>query len=103
MRLCSPTTYGVSRQGVREALKVLAAKGLVASQRRAGTIVMPRAMWNLLDADVLAWHPMGRNSGDTVSDLFELRQLMEPLAAARAAERSDPAHIAPDRGGIAGA
>ena len=34
--------FGISRPAVREALKVLAAKGLVTSRRRAGTRVMPR-------------------------------------------------------------
>ena len=33
--------YGASRQAVREGLKVLGAKGLVASRRRAGTHVLP--------------------------------------------------------------
>jgi GntR family transcriptional regulator, galactonate operon transcriptional repressor len=86
--------YGVSRQGVREALKVLAAKGLVVSRRRAGTRVLPRDMWNLLDADVLAWHPLHAIPAKTVADLFELRQLLEPLAAARAAGRGDRDEIA---------
>ena len=35
--------FGVSRQAVREGLKVLAAKGLVGSRRRAGTYVLPRS------------------------------------------------------------
>lgn len=86
--------HGVSRQSVREALKVLAAKGLVMSQRRAGTRVLPRDVWNLLDADVLAWHPVDAVPEKTVAEVFELRQLMEPLAAAKAAERADPDDLA---------
>lgn len=80
--------HGVSRQAVREALKVLAAKGLVVSRRRTGTRVQPRAQWNLLDPDVLAWHPPERLPPDFVRDLAELRRAIEPLAAEMAAARA---------------
>jgi DNA-binding FadR family transcriptional regulator len=86
--------FSVSRQAVREALKVLAAKGLVKSRRRSGTHVMPRASWNLLDPDVLAWHQPGSLSPDFLSDLGELRWLIEPAAAGLAASRGDPAGAA---------
>jgi DNA-binding FadR family transcriptional regulator len=87
-------SYGVSRQAVREALKVLAAKGLVTSRRRAGTRVTPRQSWNLLDPDVLAWHPAGAIDPVFLNDLVELRRLIEPAAAAFAAKRGDPEHVA---------
>ena len=45
----------MSRTVVREAIKVLAAKGLVESRPKVGTFVRPRRDWNLLDPDVLAW------------------------------------------------
>jgi DNA-binding FadR family transcriptional regulator len=86
--------FGVSRQAVREALKVLGAKGLVTSRRRTGTTVMPRSSWNLLDPDVAAWHPSDRIVPEFVSDLVELRQLIEPAAAALAAKRADPEPLA---------
>ena len=79
--------YSISRQAVREALKVLAAKGLVASRRRAGTYVMPRAVWNLLDPDVMAWHSPAELTPDFLNDLVELRRLIEPAAARLAAMR----------------
>ncbi len=77
---------------MREALKVLAAKGLVASRRRAGTHVLPRKMWNLLDPDVLAWHSAGELPPQFLNDLVELRRLVEPAAAAFAATRATPDH-----------
>jgi len=80
--------HGVSRQAVREALKVLAAKGLVASRRRSGTRVLSRAQWNLLDPDVLAWHAPEAIPPRIVSDLLELRLLIEPAAAGMAASRA---------------
>ena len=86
--------FAVSRQAVREALKVLAAKGLVTSRRRAGTHVVPRTAWNLLDPDVLAWHRADTLPPDFVSDLVELRRLIEPAAAEFAASRGDTRRVA---------
>lgn len=86
--------FSVSRQAVREALKVLAAKGLVVSRRRTGTCVLPRSSWNLLDPDVLAWHPPQRLATRLLADIEELRRLIEPAAASFAATRGDDAGIA---------
>lgn len=77
--------FGISRQAVREALKILAAKGLVTSRRRAGTHITPRNDWNLLDPDVLFWHPDAELDPSFFTDLIELRLLIEPAAAAEAA------------------
>jgi DNA-binding FadR family transcriptional regulator len=85
--------FSVSRQAIREALKVLAAKGLVKSRRRAGTYVTPRSSWNLLDPDVLAWHPPAELDPDFLADLVELRRLIEPAATQMAAKRGDPGRI----------
>jgi GntR family transcriptional regulator, galactonate operon transcriptional repressor len=85
--------YGVSRQAIREALKVLAAKGLVKSRRRAGTYVTPRTDWNLLDPDVLAWHDRLSIVPSFFADLAELRRLIEPAAAEFAAERASPQQL----------
>lgn len=86
--------FGVSRQAVREALKVLAAKGLVTSRRRTGTQVQLRQAWNLLDPDVLAWHPIESLPPKFFQDLGELRRVVEPSAAAFAASRGTPGAIA---------
>ena len=86
--------FGVSRQAVREALKVLGAKGLVASRRRTGTRVLPRSSWNLLDPDVLAWHSPETIRQEFLDDLIELRRVIEPAAAALAARRADPERLA---------
>jgi DNA-binding FadR family transcriptional regulator len=86
--------FEVSRQAVREALKVLAAKGLVQSRRRTGTRVLPRSDWNLFDPDVLAWHPQTSGTSRLLVDLAELRMLIEPAAAESAAVRGSEAAIA---------
>lgn len=86
--------FKVSRQAVREALKVLAAKGLVAPRRRTGTTVLPRAMWNLLDPDLLDWHRPEDIPAALFGDMIELRRVIEPAAAEIAAIRTDPDHLA---------
>src|SRR4051794_32808569 len=49
----------VSRLSSREAIKLLAGKGLTRSPPRRGTIVQPPAPWNRLDPDVLFWQASG--------------------------------------------
>ncbi|MCP5011987.1 MAG: FadR family transcriptional regulator, partial [Aestuariibacter sp.] len=47
--------YGISRTAVREAVKMLAAKGLISSRPRQGIRVEPPENWNLYDTSVLRW------------------------------------------------
>ncbi|WP_240980067.1 FadR/GntR family transcriptional regulator [Ramlibacter agri] len=86
-------TYGASRLIIREAMKSLAAKGLVSIRPRTGTRVQPRALWNLFDPAVLGWHSSAPREG-LIEDLMELRQAIEPLAARLAAQRATPEDIA---------
>ncbi|MDF0542895.1 FadR/GntR family transcriptional regulator [Sphingobium sp. H39-3-25] len=79
----------VSRSAYREAVQVLTAKGLVESRPKAGTRILPRSRWNLLDPDVLAWAFAGEPDIEFVRNLFELRAIVEPAAARLAAERRD--------------
>lgn len=83
----------VSRSAYREAVQVLAAKGLVESRPKIGTRVLPRNRWNLLDPAVLAWAFSGEPDMDFVRDLFELRSIVEPNAARLAAERREKADV----------
>ena len=68
----------VSRTALREAIKVLAAKGLVESRPKIGTRIRPRDHWNMLDPDVLAWQFATDNVTRFADDLFEVRQIIEP-------------------------
>jgi GntR family galactonate operon transcriptional repressor len=80
---------GVSRNVVREAVKTLAGKNLIRSARRAGTIVEPQESWNLLDPQVITWMLEERPTRETVLNaLSELRAIIEPEAAALAAQRA---------------
>lgn len=83
----------VSRSAYREAVQVLTAKGLVESRPKAGTRVLPRSKWNMLDPAVLAWAFSGEPDLEFVRDLFELRAIVEPNAARLAAERRDKTDI----------
>ena len=76
---------GVSRSVVRESLRMLSAKGLVESRPKSGTRVRERALWNLLDPDVLAWMFEGEPPATFVRSLFQLRMIVEPAAAEMAA------------------
>ncbi|MBO9670860.1 MAG: FadR family transcriptional regulator [Sphingobium sp.] len=78
---------GISRTAYREAIRILAAKGLIESRPKAGTRVTPRAQWNMLDPDVLAWMFEGDPGRDFITALFELRGIVEPAACALAAAR----------------
>lgn len=78
---------GVSRTAYREALKILAGKGLVSSRPKSGTKVTPRQHWSLLDPDILAWTFSSEPDPAFVQALFELRGIIEPAAAELAALR----------------
>ncbi|PZU09258.1 FadR/GntR family transcriptional regulator [Sphingomonas sp.] len=91
----------VSRTAYREAIQVLVAKGLVESKPKAGTRVLPRARWNLLDPEVLAWAFSGQPHMNFVRDLFELRSVIEPAAARFAAERRDKSDLKAMRDALA--
>jgi DNA-binding FadR family transcriptional regulator len=78
--------FQVSRTALREAYSLLSAKALIAARPKTGTRVRPREEWNLFDPDVLAWHMQSEPTFDFIGDLFVLRQMVEPAAAALAAQ-----------------
>ncbi|WP_307821893.1 GntR family transcriptional regulator [Streptomyces coffeae] len=71
--------YGVSRVPVREALRTLESEGFVTTRRHAGACV-------------------AQPSEREVADLLDIRGLLEPLGAARAAQRRTEAHLKVLRG-----
>jgi DNA-binding FadR family transcriptional regulator len=83
----------VSRTAYREALRILAAKGLVDSRPRVGTRVSALEQWHLLDPDVLSWVFSGEPASEVLHGLFELRAIVEPAAAALAATRRNQKHL----------
>lgn len=79
--------FDVSRSAVREAIKMLMAKGLLNSRPKVGSWVEPRERWNLLDRDVLTWYAMSPDREAFLKTVQEFRYLIEPEAAAFAARR----------------
>ncbi|MCW2351559.1 FadR/GntR family transcriptional regulator [Sphingobium sp. B12D2B] len=84
----------VSRSAYREAIRVLAAKGLVESRQRTGTVVMPITRWALLDPDVMEWMFEGGASTSVLEGLVEMRLIIEPAIASLAAQRRTLQQIA---------
>lgn len=81
--------YGVSRTSVREAMRVLSAKGMVDIRQKIGTRVRAPEQWNAFDIDILRWHRDEGRGEPILRDLVEMRQIMEPQAARLAAGRAD--------------
>lgn len=79
--------FGASRTAYREAVRLLIAKGLVESRPKVGTHVTDRRRWQVLDPDVLRWAIHSGPSLTFIQELFELRVILEPHAAALAARR----------------
>jgi DNA-binding FadR family transcriptional regulator len=77
--------FGVSRSVLREAMKIVSAKGLLVSRQKTGTRVRERSAWNLLDPDLLSWMFEGAPPLEFVRSLFQLRMIIEPAAAELAA------------------
>ncbi|GAA0476015.1 MULTISPECIES: GntR family transcriptional regulator [Streptomyces] len=71
--------YGVSRVPVREALRTLESEGFVTTRRHAGACV-------------------AEPTAQEAADLLDIRLLLEPLGAARAAARRSAAHLKVLRG-----
>jgi DNA-binding FadR family transcriptional regulator len=83
----------VSRTVLREALKVLAAKGLIETRQKTGMRVRHPRYWNHLDADVLGWRCASMPTDDFVEKLVEMREIVEPAAVMAAARRREPAQL----------
>ncbi len=83
----------ISRTAYREAVRILAAKGLVVARPKIGTRVSAPEAWHLLDPDVLEWVFSGDPNPSVLRALFELRSIIEPEAAALAATRRLRQHL----------
>lgn len=84
----------VSRGAYREAIRVLAAKGLVQNRVKSSTRVTERNRWSMLDLDVLGWMFECGPDTEFIRGIFELRSIVEPSAAALAAVRRSSRQLA---------
>jgi DNA-binding FadR family transcriptional regulator len=85
---------GVSRTVVREAVKSLAAKGLITTGPKVGTRVLSSDHWNWFDPDVVIWQSKAGLTREFLRDLQDLRRVVEPAAVRMAAERATEKDIA---------
>lgn len=81
------------RTALREAVKVLASKGLIDALQGTGTFVTDRSHWNLLDPDLLRWHYETQPKQQFLDSLAEFRLSLEPAAAGLAALRCTPERL----------
>jgi DNA-binding FadR family transcriptional regulator len=95
------TQFGASRSVLREAVKMLTAKGLLSARPRQGTWVQPEESWNLLDPDVLRWLLERKFSLSLLIEFTQIRLAVEPAAAALAARVGKPAEKAAIQNAIA--
>ena len=86
--------HGASRTAVREALKMLIGKGMVAARPRLGASVRERQHWSMLDSEVLRWMRDAPPDRELLLELAQLRLAIEPEAASAAAHRRDPQALA---------
>ncbi|TCV95399.1 FadR/GntR family transcriptional regulator [Biostraticola tofi] len=77
--------FGVSRTAVREAVKILAAKGMLLPRPRIGTRILPRHQWNFLDQDLLGWWVTRENFNEVMAHFLIMRVSLEPQACFLAA------------------
>jgi DNA-binding FadR family transcriptional regulator len=94
--------YKASRTVLREAVKMLSAKGLLSSRQRQGTRVEPVENWNLLDPDVLKWLMQRPFSTTIYLEFMQMRLAIEPAASALAAQVQDRPAIVAIRDGLNG-
>src|SRR5699024_5366508 len=84
----------VSRSVLREAVKVLVAKGLVEIRPRTGTRVLPIERWHIMDPDVLGWRYEANPTLNELRDLMTLREIIEPAATGLAAKHRTQGELA---------
>jgi len=84
--------HGVSRTVARDVIKVLESLHLVSTRRRVGITVRPRSEWNVFDPRLIRWRLAGPDRAHQLRSLSELRNGVEPVAAALAAVHARPEH-----------
>ena len=85
--------FGISRTAVREAVKMLTAKGLISSRPRQGIRILPAEDWNIFDPDILSWSLEGKPSLKVLKEFLQMRIAIEPEAASLGARFARPERI----------
>ncbi|MSU88496.1 FCD domain-containing protein [Rhodobacteraceae bacterium 2CG4] len=87
--------FSVSRNTLREAMRLLVAKGMVEVAPRRGTKVLPSERWNALDIELIEWStgPAGTDPA-FMREILRVRAMLEPFAAADAARNRTETQLA---------
>lgn len=85
--------FGVSRTAVREAIKMLTAKGIIRSKPKQGIRIQPEEDWNILDPEMLSWSLEANPSLEVLKEFTQMRIAIEPEACALAARNANPERI----------
>jgi GntR family transcriptional repressor for pyruvate dehydrogenase complex len=80
--------FSVSRTVIREALKVLASKGMVEILHGQGVRVLPETAWSALDPLILAARERQGGLVHLLQDLLQVRRIVETEVAALAAQHA---------------
>ena len=90
--------FDVSRTVIREAVRILASKGLVVAKQGSGVWVQPPDTWDHLDPLILANRLQVGQDVTVLDHLLEVRQMLEVEVAGLAAERrtEDDLHVLRD-------
>jgi GntR family transcriptional regulator, galactonate operon transcriptional repressor len=84
----------VSRNVLREAIKVLVSKGMLEVRPKTGMRIRQRQDWSLFDPDVLTWLLEVGPDERFFQDILDVRSMVETAAAERAAQRATGEDIA---------
>lgn len=90
-QLCSE--FGVSRSVVREAMKAVTGVGMARSRQGQGTVVLPPSSWNNFAADVIQARRDTGTLHDVLTEVLELRTIIEVQAAGLAAARGNDENL----------
>jgi len=91
---------GISRNVLREAVKVLVSKGLLDVRPKIGMRIRDEHHWNVLDPDIIGWFAIDGSQLCNARDFVEFRRIIEPKASYLAAIRANEADIAAIRSAL---
>ncbi|GEA12236.1 FadR/GntR family transcriptional regulator [Alteromonas sp. KUL49] len=86
--------FGISRTAVREAIKMLTAKGLISSKPKQGIRILSQEDWNILDSEMLSWMLDEEPSLAVLKEFTQMRMAVEPEACALASRLQNKERIA---------
>ncbi len=86
--------FDVSRTVIREAIRIMDARGLVEVRPRIGTRICPPSRWALTDPTLLHWQLESAPDFRLIQNLYELRNMIEPMVAKLTTQRASDEEIA---------